>query len=207
MNRRHFLECAALLVSGVSASSLGWTLTEEQHVHIASAANYTDQNADYFTPEQRLVVAAIAETIIPRTDTPGAIDAGVPRFIELMVADWCNDEEREIFRVGMEQLDVYTREEYGAPFYELDQKAQLQTLEMLEDQASDSPWYQLGNIRRDFISDAPFICQIKELTVWGFFTSEQGGTQTLRYEPMPMYFDGDIPLKPDDSTWNIGPLG
>jgi hypothetical protein len=202
MNRRHFLECAALLISGVSASRMGWTLTEQQRVHLASAPNYIDRAVDYFTPEQRSVVAAIAETIIPRTETPGAIDAGVPRFIELMLANWCNDEEREIFQQGLARLELHTRSEYGKRFDELDADARLETLETMEADASESAWYDLGNIRRDFISDAPFICQIKELTVWGFFTSEEGGTQVLRYDPMPMYFDGDIPLKPDDSSWN-----
>jgi hypothetical protein len=206
MNRRHFLECAALLISGVSASRMGWTLTEEQRVHLANAPDYIDQAVDYFTPEQRSVVAAIAETIIPRTETPGAIDAGVPRFIELMLAQWCNDEERDVFQEGLAQLGLRTRSEYGKRFDELDQKARLETLESLEADASDSAWYETGNIRRDFISDAPFICQIKELTVWGFFTSEEGGSQVLRYDPMPMYFDGDIPLKPDDSSWSARTL-
>jgi hypothetical protein len=74
-------------------------------------------------------------------------------------------------------------------------------MEALEDAASDSPWYEFGNIMREFISDAPFICQFKELTVWGFFTSEKGGSQVLRYNPMPMFFNGDIPLASDDSSW------
>ena len=203
MNRRHFLECAALLIGGVSASRMGWTLTEEQRVHLVNAPDYIDQALDYFTPEQRSVVAAIAETIIPRTDTPGAIDAGVPRFIELMLADWCNDQERDIFEQGLLQLDQHTGAEYGKRFDELDQQTQLEILESLEEEASNSAWYQTGNIRRDFISDAPFICQLKEFTVWGFFTSEEGGTQVLRYDPRPMYFDGDIPLKPDDSSWSF----
>lgn len=203
MNRRHFLECAALLISGVSASRMGWTLTEEQRVHLANAPDYIDQAVDYFTPEQRSVVAAIAETIIPRTETPGAIDAGVPRFIELMLAQWCNDQERGIFEQGLVQLDLYTRAGYGKRFDELEPNARLETLEALEADASESAWYDMGNIRRDFISDAPFICQIKELTVWGFFTSEEGGSQVLRHDPMPMYFDGDIPLKPDDSSWSF----
>jgi hypothetical protein len=206
MNRRHFLECAALLISGVSASRMGWTLTGEQRVHLASAPDYIDQAVDYFAPEQRGVVAAIAETIIPRTETPGAIDAGVPRFIELMLANWCNDEERDVFQQGLAQLQLRTRSEYGKRFDELDPDARLETLESLEADASESEWYDLGNIRRDFISNAPFICQIKELTVWGFFTSEEGGSQVLRYDPMPMYFDGDIPLKPDDSSWSARTL-
>jgi glucoside 3-dehydrogenase (cytochrome c) hitch-hiker subunit len=200
MNRREFIQCAAILVSGVSVSQLGVALSAEQEQYLAAAPNYNTRDVDYFSPQQRHVVAAMCELIIPRTETPGAIDAGVPRFIELMVHDWLNDEERAIFDAGL--LDVMQRipAEYGASFDKLAQAQQLEVMEALEEEASDSSWYTFGNVQRDFISDAPFICQLKELTTWGFFTSEVGATQVLRYNAMPMYFDGDVPLSPDDST-------
>jgi len=206
MNRREFLECAVIAIGGASASRLGWALTEEQQVYLATAPNYIEREINYFSPEQRKVVAAVAETIIPRTDTPGAIDAGVPRFIELMVAEWLNDDERAIFIQGLEGLTEHAQDEYGMSFDQLEPSRQLAMLEDLESKAGDSSWYNLGNTRRDFISDAPFICQVKELTVWGFFTSEVGGTQVLRHNPMPMRFDGDIPLAPEDSTWTYRAL-
>ena len=197
MNRREFLQCATLLISGVGATRMGWALSEEQQVYLATAPNFADREIDYFTPAQRELVAAIAETIIPRTDTPGAIDAKVPRYIEIMVAEWLNDDERVIFNNGLAQL-----QEQSAAFVQLDAQARIRVLEHLEAKASDSPWYDMGNVRRDFISDAPFICQVKELTVWGFFTSEVGGIEVLRSNIMPMRFDGDIPLAPDDSSWS-----
>jgi hypothetical protein len=202
MNRREFLQCAAILISGASASQLGFTLSEEQTVYLATAPNYNTTAVNYFTANQREIVAAMAEVIIPRTDTPGAIDAGVPRFLELMVAHWFNDEERAIFTAGL--LDIETRipVDYGKPFHQLSAQTQLDIMESLEKEASDSSWYEFGNVLRDFISDAPFVCQLKELTIWGFFTSEKGGSQVLRYDPMPMYFDGNIPLSPEDSSWS-----
>ena len=201
MNRREFLQCAAILISGVGASQIGFSLSEEQQSFLASAPSYSAEPVNYFTPAQRKIVAAMAEVIIPRTDTPGAIDARVPAFLELMAAHWLNDEERSIFNAGL--LDVETRipQVYGKPFDQLGATKQLQIMEALEKAASDSPWYDFGNVQRVYISDAPFICQLKELTIWGFFTSQEGGSQVLRYDPMPMYFDGDIPLAPGDSTW------
>ena len=90
---------------------------------------------------------------------------------------------------------------FGEAFHALAPEQQLEVMEALEDEASGSPWYDFGNVQRDFVSDAPFICQLKELTIWGFFTSREGGSQVLRYDPMPMYFDGNIPLKQNDSSW------
>jgi hypothetical protein len=202
MNRREFLQCAAILITGASASQLGFSLNEAQQAFLANAPNFNTTAVDYFTPRQRKIVAAMTEIIIPRTDTPGAIDAGVPRYIELMAANWLNEEESAIFTAGLQDIETRIPMEYGSAFDQLDSAQQLEIMEALEDAASDSPWYEFGNVMREFISDAPFICQFKELTVWGFFTSEKGGSQVLRYDPMPMFFNGDIPLASDDSSWS-----
>ncbi len=201
MNRREFMQCAAVLVSGLGAGRSVFALNEEQLTYLATAPDYISQKADLFSGAQRDIVAAMAEVIIPRTDTPGAIDAGVPQFIELMVADWFNDQERAIFMAGLNDLETRIPQEYGASFDKLSSAKQLEIMASMEDAAGDSSWYQQGNTRRAFISDAPFICQVKELTAWGFFTSEAGATQVLRSNMMPMRFDGNIPLAPDDSSW------
>lgn len=201
MNRREFLQCAAILLSGAGAGPLAFSLSEEQQAYLANAPNFCTTPINYFSVPQREIVAAVAEAIIPRTETPGAIDARVPAFLELMVAQWLTDDERATFTAGLRDIETRVPLEYGRPFPQLEAREQLQVLEALEEAASDSPWYDLGNVQREFISDAPFICQLKELTIWGFFTSQEGGSQVLRYDPMPMYFDGDTPLAPDDSTW------
>jgi gluconate 2-dehydrogenase gamma chain len=202
MNRREFLQCAAILISGVGASQLGFSLTEEQQRFLANAPDFNTRAVDYFSPAQREIVAAMAEVIIPRTETPGAIDARVPAFLELMVANWMNDQERAIFDAGLRDIETRVPAQYGKPFNQLGAQEQLQILEELEAAASDSSWYDFGNVEREYISDAPFICHLKELTIWGFFTSLEGGSQVLRYNPMPMYFDGDIPLAPGESSWS-----
>jgi len=201
VNRRQFLECAALLVSGTAIADFAHALDQEQLGFLASAPDYSDREVDYCSAAQRRIIAAIAQTIIPRTDTPGAIEAGVPHFIELMVADWFNDRERAIFNTGLEDIEIRIPKEHGKPFDELDGGQQLSIVQALEDAASASPWYQPGNVRRAFVSDAPFICQMKELTIWGFFTSQVGATQVLRYNVMPMRFDGRTARAPGESTW------
>ena len=92
------------------------------------------------------------------------------------------------------------QEQYQQPFDELPESTRVDILDDLEREASDSSWYAFGEIPV-YVSDAPFICQLKELTIWGFFTSEVGGTQVLRYEAMPMKFDGHRKLDDDDSSW------
>jgi len=203
MNRREFLQCAAILVSGASASQLGFSLSDEQQAYLAAAPDYNKTPVNYLSEPQRSIITAMAEMIIPRTDTPGAIDAGVPNFIELMAADWLNEQEKAIFEAGLADMEMRIPEQYGRPFEQLSSAQQLEIMEALEEAASGSAWYEFGNVRREFVSDAPFICQVKELTIWGFFTSETGSTQVLRYAVMPMEFDGDLPLAPQDSSWSL----
>ena len=143
-------------------------------------------------------MAAAAEQVIPATDTPGAIDAGVPRFIELMVSDWFNDDERTDFMTGLDLLQAAA----GGDFAGLSADEQLSLLENLEDEASDSSWYDIGNVMRIWMSDAPFICQFKELTILGYFLSEPGATQATRENPMGS-FKGDIPLAKDDTSYAV----
>jgi len=201
MNRREILQCAAVLVSGAGFSQLGFALNEKQRAYLATAPDYTSKKASYLSTKQRRIIAAMAEIIIPRSETPGATDANVAHFIELMVQDWFNDQERAIFDAGLEEMQSRVEDEYGKPYVALTAQEQLEVLQAMEDAAQVHSWYQQGNVRRAFISDAPFICQIKELTVWGFFTSEQGVKEVLRYNPMPMKFDGHHPRAEGDTAW------
>ena len=168
MNRREFMQCIAILASGTSLSQLGFALSENQQKFMRAAPDFTSRTVDYFTTGQRELVSAMAEAIIPRTETPGAIDAGVPRFIEMMVAEWLNDQEKAVFTTGIQEMETAIPARYGAPFQELESNQQLEILEDMESAARESSWYQFGNVMRDFISDAPFICHMKELAIWGF---------------------------------------
>jgi glucoside 3-dehydrogenase (cytochrome c) hitch-hiker subunit len=198
MNRREFLQVAALLAAGASQLPRGWAMTAEQQGFLAAQPNYIDrQPVDFFSPTQRAAVAAMAEQVIPATGTPGAIDAGVPRFIELMVADWFDDGERQTFMDGLEALLASA----GGDFASLPATDQLALLEKAEDEAGDAPWFDLGNTLHLWDASAPFICQFKELTVLGFFLSEVGATEVLRDNPMGS-FRGDLPLAADDAAYH-----
>ncbi|MEM1112205.1 MAG: gluconate 2-dehydrogenase subunit 3 family protein [Pseudomonadota bacterium] len=201
MNRRDFLQAAAILVAGNSVLPPGIALSQEQSAFLAAQPSYIDQHElTFFSKGQRNAITTASEVIIPRTDTPGAIDAGTPRFIELLVSDWFTDEERAPFMAGLADL----LERAGGDFAALAPAGQLALFEALEEEASDSSWYSLGNIFRVWDFEAPFICQLKELTVLGFFLSKVGATQVLRDNPMGR-FDGDVPLGPDDASYNASP--
>ena len=102
--------------------------------------------------------------------------------VEAKFSHWLNDDERVVFSEGLEDIENRIPLEFGKPFHQLSGEQQLQVLNELEETASESSWYDRGRSLADFSSDMPFICQFKELTAFGFFTSEIGGTQVLRYD-------------------------
>lgn len=197
MNRREFLQCAALLTAGAGRVPDTWALTSEQQSYLSARGSYLDRiEPTLFTADQRAMVAAMSERTIPRTDTPGAIDAGVPRFIEAMVAEWFNNEERTTFMQGLAALDQLANGYLGLATDE-----QLALLEQLEDQASDAAWFRMGNTMRIWDSTAPFICQFKELTILGFMLSETGARQFLQPNPMGA-FNGSVKLQPGQRAYS-----
>lgn len=191
------MQCAALLSAGTLIAPSNWAISSEQREFLAAQRSYIKRKTPrYFNEAQRASVRAIAEHIIPATDTPGAIDAGVPRFIELMVSDWFNDTERGVFMDGLTQLDRKS----GGKFAAQDTNKQLSLLTLLEQESADAAWYAPGNFARIWDESAPFICQIKELTVLGFCLSEAAASDFFRRNSMGS-FQGDIPLRPDDANY------
>src|SRR5258705_1695837 len=91
MNRRE----ALLLLAGTAALP-DQLLAVGRAVHKKVRA----RSLRALTPQQNETVATIAELIIPKTDTPGAREAGVPAFIDVMLADWGDDDQRHMITAG-----------------------------------------------------------------------------------------------------------
>src|SRR6267378_5264521 len=83
-------------------------------------------------PHQNETVATIAELIIPKTDTPGAREAGVPGFIDVMLADWGDDDQRQMFNAGLANVDERSRTAFGKDFNAGTAQQQAQILEDLD---------------------------------------------------------------------------
>src|SRR6266542_1824879 len=90
-------------------------------------------------PHQNETVATIAELIIPKTDTPGARDAGVPAFIDVMLADWGDDDQRQMFTAGLANVDERSRAAFGKHFIGGTPQKQTEILQDLD--------YELARLR------------------------------------------------------------
>jgi hypothetical protein len=131
----------------------------------------------------RALVAA-CEAILPASDTPGATAAGVDRFIDTMLADWYPARERDAVLAGLRSLDAHSRERHGQEFAEIPAEDRAALLSTLDEEARSSEKGQ-----------ALWFAQLKELTIWGYFTSEIVVTQVLHESPLgPGRYEGCVPL-------------
>ena len=217
MNRRELLQQVALLMGGaVCAPAVLGVLNGCSRRQATGAPLVLDQT-------QRAIIAEVAEIIIPRTDTPGAQDVGVPHFVESMLQDAFASDEQQSFISGLQEFDEAAQRAHGKPFLSLSQQQRVAFTQSVHDsvvagekakQRKQREWRQLerkvtmpvGQLRAFkkkvtamFGSDAqrparPFILTMKELTLLGFFTSEVGATQILQYLPVPGRLQACIPL-------------
>jgi hypothetical protein len=129
------------------------------------------------SPEQNELVTTIAEAIIPETDTPGATSVHINEFIDLLLAEWSNDEERARFLAGVDAIDHESRATYGKRFVELAPPDRELTLRAL-----------------DGMREAPdgagrAYSELKRLTVYGYFTSEPVQKNVLKTQIWPGRYD------------------
>ena len=157
------------------------------------------------TVAQEALIAEIAETIIPTTTTPGAKAAGVPAFIIKMLADCYEQKTSDEVLASLTAFDANCTAKYGKSFVELGETERIEALKAAEKQAyldRDKYKKEVQSWGNSTIEGAqPFFFMMKSLAATGYFTSEIGATQTLRYEAVPGRYDGDFPYKKGDKAW------
>lgn len=130
ITRREALGRIGLLVGGaLSASTVSAILAGCRAEH---APDYAFQALDR---EGQALTGRLVDLILPETDTPGARAAGVPRFIDKLLADWMEDTERAHFLAGLADVDARAERQHGAPFVDLDAAQQTALLEELDREA------------------------------------------------------------------------
>lgn len=177
VDRRALLRTAILLVGGSMATAPAMALAEA-----AAAA------PRYFSPAQFAVLDEVAAIIIPKTDTPGAREAGVPGYVDALMADWAAPVTAQQTRDLVDQIDVYSKAEFGAPLLSLDPARRLEAM-----RAFDLSAMQSNRVYR----------RLKELVMMTFYLSEVGATQELRYELVPGVWEGSVPLEPGQPAWAV----
>jgi hypothetical protein len=137
---------------------------------------------DGLTEAQLALVGAIADVVLPRTDSPSATDVGVPAFINVIVSENYSTDERTAFMSGLDALDAKVRDGAGSALAGLSPDAQAAAVASIEG-APD---------RR--AEPARTYWRLKGLIIHGYFTSEAVMKGVLHTEIMPGRFDGAAPM-------------
>lgn len=209
MNRRDAVSRVALLLGGTVLGS---------NIFLQTGCSSKQVN-DLFTEDHVAFLDEVAETILPKTKTPGAKEAKVGAFMSIMVKDCYTPEEQKIFVDGMAKLDEACVKLNGKKYMDCDMTQRTALLTQLENENKDFMQLEKDRVkqaRNDFnpktnlyeennqIKETKhYYRMMKELTLLGYFTSEVGATQALRYLPVPGKYDGNYPYKKGDKAWAI----
>lgn len=140
--------------------------------------------ATVLTAGQMAVVTVMADIIIPETETPGAIGARVPAFVDHALANWLAHEETAAFQAG---LDDFTATYPG--FAAASRQKQMALVQSIDSQLDTLP------------PEARFYRQLKELVLIGYYTSEIGAAEELAFDPVPSGYTV-VPVTEETKAWS-----
>jgi gluconate 2-dehydrogenase gamma chain len=191
MDRRELLHRASLLLGGtVSAAAASGILAGCVATPEASPDQQVTPTGSYFTDAEMATLVAMADQIIPRTDTPGAIDVGAPGFIDRMVSGYYHPREGNIIREGLKKVAADAQALRGKAFAQLTSDEQVELMNRYDREQYD---YTRANAANPAVPPHHFRL-VKELTILGFCTSEPGATKLMYYNQTPGPYHGDVPL-------------
>lgn len=169
LDRRTLLRSAILLAGGSIAG-----------LPSVAFAQATDQR--FFDQSRFALLDEVVEIMMPRTDTPGARDAGVAANFDALMANWASAQHRAEFSALLDDIDMKSNR--------LLSLAPEKRLSFLQSYDAEN-MYNEGSPYRRF----------KDLVLTLYYLSEPGATEELRYELVPGVWEASIPMTRDTRTW------
>lgn len=186
MDRRELLKMVALLTGSAVIGG---------EFFLSGCKNNEAGAGTTFSKDDISFLDEVSETILPKTQTPGAKDAQVGQFMTVMVNDCYEDKDQKIFHEGLKKLNDACSKMHGHGFMDATPQQRHDLLVALDKEAKD---YQKGKKTED---PNHYFTMVKQLTLMGFFTSKPGATEALRYVAVPGKYEGCVPYKKGDKAW------
>ncbi len=202
MNRRDALKNVSLIMGG---TMLGANAFLSGCRPKGSSEKSMDE---LFTTADINLLDEIGETILPETEIPGAKAVNIGTFIAMMVVDTYEDRHQQVFKDGLQSIRSDFENQYGHSFMKGNAEERHAFLNELNTQLYVPTEDGKGDTQHretDPSSDDPdhYFRMLKELTILGYFSSEIGSTQALRYVETPGRYEACIPYKEGDRAWSI----
>ena len=205
MNRREALKRASVLAAGTASMPMlaGWL----SGCGPTPAAAWSPTT---LSSVQNELAIAMVETIIPQTDTPGAEAAQVNQFIDILTTEVFPPRVRQFFLDSLDGITERVQTEYSTTYDRLTDVQQAEFMQKLvnesdEEEGKGLTYYSIGGFPPGPDEPPPFFALLKRATLIGYYTSEIGATQELRYEGVPGRYDGnvDYPSETVNRTWSV----
>ncbi len=187
MNRREAIARVGLIMGGTMISA----------EYLSSCVTPPKKFNELFSVDMVSLLDEIGETILPATKTPGAKAVHIGSFMAFMVKDCYNDKDQEAFTGGLDKLNAAFEKKYGTDFMT---GVPAQRTELLNALDREQKEYTKTKKKEE---PNHYFRMMKELTLFGYFTSEEGATKALRYVPVPGKYDGNYPYKKRDKAWAL----
>jgi gluconate 2-dehydrogenase gamma chain len=178
MNRRGVL---------LSAIATSWAAP----VLVSAQGNSLSWTPRAVSADEARTLAAACERILPATGTPGAGAFGVPQYVDRQIATWCEPDDAQRLKAGLAALDTEAKAKFGVAFAAATAGQQDSLLNEAAAKARDAQSRK----------EPHYFPQLRELATTGYFTSQQGTTQVLRYDPVPGAYRPCVPLKEIGRAW------
>lgn len=197
MERRDALKRAAMAAgSAVLAPSL---LSILQSCKQQSRLNWTPA---FLNEDQARFISAFVDTLLPKTDTPGALDVKVDIFLD-KVFDTMYDQSAQTGVVAeIESFNRACNDRFGDAFADLDQSDRVEMFNQLEKETgkfNGKVWGTAVGKQQP----VGFYRSLKSMALWAYFTSEEVGKNILSYDPVPGAYLGCIPLSDVGNSWSL----
>src|SRR5437667_6976749 len=170
-DRRQWLKTSATAI-GATLLPLPALSHEARPDQTKSKPDEQQSVAPFFTPAERAQIEELTETIIPAdARSGGAKAAHVAEYIEQMVGESVNEEQKALWKEGLRLVDQLSQHRNGKSFVESSPEQRIAVLTVLSD---NEQMTELPEIR--------FFHELKRLTVAGYYTSKIGIHDELQYK-------------------------
>jgi hypothetical protein len=197
MERRDALKRAAMAAgSAVMAPSL---LSILQSCKQQSRLDWTPA---FLNEDQARFIAAFVDTLLPKTDTPGALDVKVDIFVDKVFDSMYDQSGQAGVVADIEAFNTACNDRFGDAFADLDQHDRAEMFNQLEKETgkfNGKVWGTAVGTQQP----VGFYRSLKSMTLWAYFTSEEVGKNILSYDPVPGAYLGCIPLSDVGNTWSL----
>lgn len=197
MNRRNALRKTALLTGSALAVPSLFSLLQS-----CKQQSRLGWEPVFLSEDHAKFISSFVDTILPRTDTPGALDVKTDIFMDLVFAKTYDEKAQANVVAEINKFNANCKESHGKVFADLSEENKKAFLKKMEAETGKFN----GTVWGSPVGDLPpvgFYRSLKSMALWGYFSSEEIGKNHLNYDPIPGEFKGCVPLSEIGNTWSL----